>query len=256
MNSLKIIIICIIFVSTILMPIPIFAAQSKTKSSNPTVSPSIPVNVDKKETKEKIDPERIYKLIAVYIVDKKPKAIIESIADINDSPSGEYQVGDYLDEMKTVSISKILLSPTSRVELISNDGSTYLLKPYALDDGKGGSSASAARRGVPSILNSGPKFNFKQNQKSFPTKNKNDDESDDEDISIEDEQQSVLDKTEGNAPAPSQQNIPPTTQDDSESAVQQKQPPEPKQQAELPSNNKKSPDDLLGRDRPSNPFEN
>ena len=77
---------------------------------------------------EKVNPAETYKLIAIYLVGKKPRALVKNTSIPEEGPK-EYQEGDYLDELQTISVSRILLNPTSGVELIDQYGEDYLLKP-------------------------------------------------------------------------------------------------------------------------------
>ncbi len=83
---------------------------------------------------EEVDnPEDSFKLIAIYLVGNKPRALIKNI-DKPEDPSKEFQVGDYVDELGNFAISKILLNPTARVELIDPNGLNYIIKPKNTED--------------------------------------------------------------------------------------------------------------------------
>ena len=99
------------------------------------------------EAEVKVDPSANFKLIAVYFLNKEPRALIRSLLD---SQGGiqEYRTGDYLDEAQTFSITRITLNPTARIEIIDQYGSSYSIKPEHVIDktvqtkGKGTSSHS------------------------------------------------------------------------------------------------------------------
>ena len=95
---------------------------------------------DNLEEEKKVDPTKIYKLIAIYLINKQPRALIKNVT-LPDEAAKEYQVGDYLDDLQSLSISKILLNPTFRIEIIDQDGLTYLVKPHETDN-KGTSTAN------------------------------------------------------------------------------------------------------------------
>ncbi|MBI3590168.1 MAG: hypothetical protein HY094_02180 [Candidatus Melainabacteria bacterium] len=85
------------------------------------------------EDKEKvIDPSENYKLIAIYLIANKPRALIKNLAIPDEAPK-EYQVGDFLDEFQTISVSKISFNPTARIELVDQNGLSYLIKPHSID---------------------------------------------------------------------------------------------------------------------------
>lgn len=77
---------------------------------------------------EKFDPNKDYKLIAIYLISKEPRALIKDLNNTEEGPK-EFRVGDYLDELQSLSISKISLNPTLRVELTDENGLGFLLKP-------------------------------------------------------------------------------------------------------------------------------
>lgn len=82
---------------------------------------------------ERIDPAQNYKLVAIYFINKEPRALIKSVTN-PEAGTVEFKVGDFLDEFQTVSISKISFNPTVRVELIDDEGINYFLKPHAVND--------------------------------------------------------------------------------------------------------------------------
>lgn len=95
------------------------------------------------EEEEVIDPSQSFKLIGIYLLSNKPKALIKNELN-SDESAREYGIGDFLDDGQTVSIAKILFKPTSRVELIDKDGLIYLMKPYSPAEEGGSVSASSS----------------------------------------------------------------------------------------------------------------
>ena len=108
------------------------------------------------EEKEKFDPAQDYKLIAVYLINKQPRALIKNLTTPEEAAK-EYQVGDYLDELGTLSISKISFNPTTRVEFIDQDGLSYLIKPNSNDDktAVSGAKGSYGNKAFPSHFSTG-----------------------------------------------------------------------------------------------------
>ncbi len=88
-----------------------------------------------------------FKLIAVYLIAKQPRALIKNLS-IPEESAKEFQTGDFLDEYQTIQVSKISLNPTTRVELIDQNGYAYLIKPQSFDSkaatSKGGFGGKAA----------------------------------------------------------------------------------------------------------------
>ena len=84
---------------------------------------------------EEINPIENYRLIAVYMVNKKLKALIKNISTPEEGTK-EYRTGDYLDELQTISIAKISINPTTRVEIIDQNGLSFLLKQTTNPDDK------------------------------------------------------------------------------------------------------------------------
>lgn len=113
------------------------------------------------EKKEEVNPTQVYKLIAVYLIGKQPRALMRNDLEPEDGPM-EYRVGDYLDDGKTVSISRISLSPTTRVELIDKHGITYLMKPYTIDE-------INTRGGDRSTFSASPTYSTSTKRKSSST---------------------------------------------------------------------------------------
>ena len=112
----------------------------KTKDMVDTSKDSMDTkNADEKSSsgssqEDEVDnPEDSFKLIAIYLVGSKPRALIKNLNKPED-PAKEFQVGDYVDELENFSISKILLNPTARVELIDPDGLNYIIKPRNTED--------------------------------------------------------------------------------------------------------------------------
>ena len=87
----------------------------------------------KEDKNEKIDPLQTYKIIAIYIIGNQPRALIKNLSTPEELPV-EFQVGDYLDEMQTLSVAKILFNPTARVEIVDQSGLSYVIKPRNSDD--------------------------------------------------------------------------------------------------------------------------
>ncbi len=122
--------------------------------------------VEKK--KEKIDPAQSYKIIAIYIIGNEPRALVKNLATPDELPV-EYRIGDYLDESQTLSISKISTNPTARVEIVDNEGLSYLIKPRSADDkgqaGSKGSYGSYGSRSLPTYV-AGDKSKSKKTEKT------------------------------------------------------------------------------------------
>ncbi len=121
--------------------------SDKTDNKN-TTSSSGDLNLDKEEDET---PVLTYKLIAIYLIGKEPRALIKNL-EIPDELPKEYRVGEYVDELQKFSISKISFNPTARVELIDRDGLSYLIKPQISENkvdasGKGGLKPSAYSTG-------------------------------------------------------------------------------------------------------------
>ncbi|MBI2995769.1 MAG: hypothetical protein HYY52_03580 [Candidatus Melainabacteria bacterium] len=110
---------------------------------------------DKAEEKEeeKSDPLLTYRLVGIYLIGKEPRALIKDLSNDQEGPK-EFQIGDYLDELHTFSISKISFNPTARVELIDQNGLSYLVKPYNTDDKNTQVKSMGASRSVPTYFSS------------------------------------------------------------------------------------------------------
>ena len=87
---------------------------------------------EQQQEEEKIDINQNYKLVAIYLIDSQPRALIKNLL-IPEEGAMEYGVGDFLDELQTFSIYKVSFNPTARVELIDQDGVSYLIKPSGFD---------------------------------------------------------------------------------------------------------------------------
>ncbi len=89
---------------------------------------------EKEESKADTNDEllRKYKLVGIYLIGSQPRALIKNLEETEDGAK-EYQQGDFLDDALTFSVSKISFNPTSRVELIDQDGINYLIKPHSVD---------------------------------------------------------------------------------------------------------------------------
>ncbi|GEM_PF-6622703 len=124
---------------------------------------------DKENKKEKIDPSRIYKIIAIYIIGDKPRALIKNLSTPEELPT-EFQVGDYLDEMQIFSIAKISFNPTARVEIVDQNGLNYVMKPKSSDDKsvQGSSKTYTTSRSMPTYF-SGGSAKSKSNKSDKPT---------------------------------------------------------------------------------------
>ena len=79
------------------------------------------------------NPGRSFKLIAIYLIGNKARALIKNL-NLPDEPPKEFKVGDYIDEDEIFSISRISLNPTSRIELIDANGLSYILKPKSREN--------------------------------------------------------------------------------------------------------------------------
>ncbi len=106
------------------------------------------------EEDEVNNPDENFKLIAIYQVANKPRALIKDLANPEDSAK-EYQVGDYLGEIQAFSISKILFNPTPRIELIDVNGLSYVIKPKNSDSPNSASAASMSSKPLPTYFSGG-----------------------------------------------------------------------------------------------------
>lgn len=225
---------------------------------------------------EKINPSDNYKLIGIYIVDGEPLALIEDQSNL-DIGQREYKIGDFLDEMQTISISKISLSPTSRVELIDNDGLSYLMKPSAAEVSTGSKHVSTS---YPTYSGDKKSYSYKKKYKSKP-KNQPSDQTEtpsqpasnpppqDTTAMTEPPPNNVDSSAVNPTPPPPQENTASTTINPPPDASSQAQPP-PNSENPPPSNQTTSTQDSnsapaqnnqpsdtydgLGRDRPGNAF--
>ncbi len=121
----------------------------KTDNKNVTSS-SGDLSLDKKEEDDET-PVLTYKLIAIYLIGKEPRALIKNLETPDELPK-EYMVGEYVDELQKFSIAKISFNPTARVELIDRDGLSYLIKPQ-ISENKGDASGKGASK--PSAYSTG-----------------------------------------------------------------------------------------------------
>ena len=103
------------------------------------------------------NPEDSFKLIAIYLVGNRPRALIKNLEKPED-PAKEFQVGDYVDELQNFSISKILLNPTTRIELIDLNGLSYVLKEKNADSPNNSTSSKSS----PSYSSNGNKIKIKR----------------------------------------------------------------------------------------------
>ncbi|MBI3308846.1 MAG: hypothetical protein HYZ79_05690 [Candidatus Melainabacteria bacterium] len=107
-------------------------AQAEELSASGLVQNSNDGEENNPEVENEADPTQVYKLIAVYLIGKQQRALIKNDLEPEEGAK-EYKTGDYLDEERTVSISRISMLPTARIELIDSRGLTYLMKPYTID---------------------------------------------------------------------------------------------------------------------------
>lgn len=84
------------------------------------------------EKEEKIDPTKDFRLLAVYLISGQSRALIKNLSN-QDEPPREFRVGDFLDELETIEVSRISLNPTARVELLDKAGFSYLMRTQAGD---------------------------------------------------------------------------------------------------------------------------
>jgi len=108
----------------------------KTKSvSKTSLKNSVAEDADKADDIEKDNPGKNYKLVAIYLIGNKARVLLKDSGQ-PDVPAKEYQMGDFLDEAQTITISKINFNPTARIELTDSSGISYLLKPQSTEDSK------------------------------------------------------------------------------------------------------------------------
>lgn len=99
------------------------------------------VEEDSSSEEEKIDPGKIYKLVAVYLIGRQPRVLLKN-TEVPEEGAKEYQVGDYLDELQTLSISRISFNPTARIEITDQNGLNYIIKPQSVESKAGSNTAS------------------------------------------------------------------------------------------------------------------
>lgn len=191
------------------------------------------------EEESKINPAQNYRLVGIYIIEDKPRAIIRNLSMLEDGPK-EFITGDYLDEMETISVSKISLTPTSRVELIDNEGFSYLMKPDTNAD-----SAKAAAKSNVTPTYSGKSYKYKSKKKKKKKKKavakKADDKKADTPAAAPDAMAADTSMAEA-APAMTAEAPAAMTADTMAAPAKTEQ--------------KKESVDAFGRSRPSNPFDN
>ena len=135
----------------------------KTKDTNSNSKDSIDTKTtdDKNSTEdneEEVDnPENSFKLVAIYLVGNKPRALIKNL-DKPEDPAKEFQTGDYVDELQTFSISKILLNPTARIELTDLNGLSYVIKEKNAD----GTNSVKSSKTLPSYFSGSNKVKIKR----------------------------------------------------------------------------------------------
>lgn len=113
--------------------------------------------LEENEKEEISNPEDSFKLVAIYLVGNKPRALIKNLEKPED-PAKEYQIGDYVDELQTFLISKILLNPTTRIELTDPNGLSYVLKGKNAD----GTASSQSSKSSPSYASGSNKSKIKR----------------------------------------------------------------------------------------------
>ena len=138
------------------------ASANKKSSSSGSSNDSMVVKDDSDDNENKeedlaAEPDQNFKLIAVYLVGNKPRALIKNL-DKPEDPVKEYKIGDYLDELQFFSVSKILFNPTVRIELIDLNGLSYILKPKSTDSANNPSSS----RSLPTYSSGGHKSKIKR----------------------------------------------------------------------------------------------
>lgn len=87
---------------------------------------------EKQEEQEEAERIQNYKLVAIYLIENEPRALIKNLND-PEKTATEYKEGDFIDELGVLLISKISFNPTARVELTDQDGLSYLIKPHSID---------------------------------------------------------------------------------------------------------------------------
>lgn len=117
----------------------------KTKDVTDSSKGSDEKNSSDSSQEEEVDnPEDSFKLIAIYLVGNRPRALIKNL-DKPEDPAKEFQIGDYVDESGNFAISKILLNPTARVELIDPNGLNYIIKPRNTEDANAAQSSKTSK---------------------------------------------------------------------------------------------------------------
>ena len=114
------------------------------------------------------NPNEVYKLIAIYLINKQPRALIKNAEKPEDGPK-EYQIGEYIDDLQKYSISKISFNPTARVEIIDKDGLAYLIKAQNTDDKNSIAKAKSTFVGMSSPTYFSGSSSKNKGKKSFTT---------------------------------------------------------------------------------------
>jgi hypothetical protein len=113
--------------------------KSSNEDSKDSMDDKSADDVNDSEEEEQVidDPDESFKLIAIYLVGNNPRGLIKNL-DKPEDPAKEFQVGDYVyvDELKAFLISKILLNPTARIELVDPNGLSYVIKTKNTDSTK------------------------------------------------------------------------------------------------------------------------
>lgn len=118
---------------------------------------------DTKKEEKKEDPMQNFKLVAIYLIGGQPRALIKDLSKPEEGAK-EFKIGEFLDELQTYSISKIAFNPTGRIEIIDENGLSYLIKPYNVDVKNLGSTPKTTftNKSTPSYF-SGSKSKSKKN---------------------------------------------------------------------------------------------
>ncbi|GEM_PF-4403720 len=139
----------------------------------PSANPTSPENKDKKEniSEDEInDLIKNYKLIAVYLIVNEPRALIKNVTNPDEAPR-EFRIGDFIDELQKLSVSRIAFNPTARIELIDQSGFSYLLRESMRDvkDLPGSPKIpSSTTRSAPSYFSGGSSAKTKASSKKKP----------------------------------------------------------------------------------------
>src|SRR3989338_2122462 len=164
--------------------VPIVPPSSKNANPSPSpgqtanvpgspANPTSPENKDKKQNSsedEINDLIKNYKLIAVYLIVNEPRALIKNVTNPDEAPR-EFRIGDFIDELQKLSVSRIAFNPTARIELIDQSGFSYLLRESMRDvkDLPGSPKIpSSVTRSAPSYFSGGSSTKTKASSKKKP----------------------------------------------------------------------------------------